>query len=51
MNVKNILVLGSKPSSMLPDIKVDKIYTANGSAERAHIYKQKYSNIPKRYQK
>ena len=46
MNVKNILVLGSKPSSMLPDIKVDKIYTANGSAERAHIYKQKYSNIP-----
>jgi len=40
-----ILVLGSKPDSKLPDVKVDKIYSANGAAERAANYKKKYSNI------
>jgi hypothetical protein len=39
-----VLVLGSKPDSMLPDIKVKKIYSANGAAERAVLYKKKYPN-------
>ena len=38
MSKKNILVLGSKPGSMLPNIKVEKIYTANGAAEKAQKY-------------
>jgi len=38
----NILVLGSKPDSKLPDLKVSKIYTANGAAERAEFYRKKY---------
>lgn len=42
---KYILVLGSKPESKLPDIKVEKIYSANGAAERATDYKKKYLNI------
>lgn len=37
-----VLVLGSKPNSQLPNIKVEKIYSANGSAERALEYKKKY---------
>tara|TARA_B100001123_G_C15344364_1_gene1036347 strand:- start:3242 stop:3940 length:699 start_codon:yes stop_codon:yes gene_type:complete len=41
---KNVLVLGSKPGSKLPDINVDKIYTANGAAERADYYRLKYPN-------
>ena len=40
-----ILVLGSKPDSKLPDIKVEHIYSANGAAERAAEYKKKYPNI------
>ena len=44
MNQKNILVLGSKPGSNLPDINVEKIYTANGAAERAEIYREKFKN-------
>lgn len=40
-----ILVLGSKPESKLPDVKVNKIYSANGAAERALEYKKKYPNI------
>ena len=39
----NILVLGSKPDSDLPDINVKKIYTANGAAERADYFRKKYS--------
>ena len=39
----NILVLGSKPESKLPDIHVDKIYTANGAAERSIYFRKKYS--------
>jgi len=38
----NILVLGSKPQSKLPDIHVDKIYTANGAAEKATYFRKKY---------
>tara|TARA_B110000971_G_C19989338_1_gene491160 strand:+ start:370 stop:1068 length:699 start_codon:yes stop_codon:yes gene_type:complete len=38
----NILVLGSKPESKLPDIRVDKIYTANGAAARAIEFRRKY---------
>jgi hypothetical protein len=38
----NILVLGSKPESKLPDIHVDKIYTANGAAERAIEFRKKH---------
>ena len=39
-----VLILGSKPESKLPNIKVKKIYSANGAAERATYYKQKYPN-------
>ena len=42
MLVNNILVLGSKPESKLPDLQVDKIYTANGAAERAINFDKKY---------
>lgn len=45
MSKKYVLVLGSKPDSKLPDIKVDKIYTANGAAERVLFYKKKYSSV------
>lgn len=38
----NVLVLGSKPNSKLPDMQVSKIYTANGAAERADLYRKKY---------
>jgi len=39
----NVLVLGSKPGSNLPDIEVKRIYTANGAAERADYYRKVYS--------
>ena len=42
---KYVLVFGSKPDSKIPDIKVKKIYSANGAAERAMLYKEKYPNI------
>jgi len=42
MLINNILVLGSKPESKLPDLQVDKIYTANGAAERAIHFRKKY---------
>ena len=42
MSINNILVLGSKPDSKLPNIEVDKIYTANGAAERAIHFRKKY---------
>ena len=44
MSKKNILVLGSKPGSMLPNIKVEKIYTANGAAEKAQKYLDRFPN-------
>ena len=42
MNLANILVLGSKPNSKIPDSHFDKIYSANGAAERALNYRNKY---------
>ena len=41
-----LLILGSKPDSQFPDVKVKKIYSANGAAERALDYKVKYPNTP-----
>ena len=46
LNEKNILILGSKNGSKLPNIKVDMIYSANGAAERAVMYKKLYPNVP-----
>ena len=43
-NQKNILILGSKHGSKLPNIKVDEIYSANGAAEKATIYKKFFPN-------
>ena len=36
-----VLVIGSKPNSIMPNIIPKKIYVANGAAERAIIYKEK----------
>ena len=44
MKSKNILVLGSKPNSNLPNVIVDKIYTANGAAEKGEIFRRFNSN-------
>ncbi len=41
---KNILVLGSKHNSELPDIPVSKIYAANAAVLRAIQYRKKYNN-------
>lgn len=40
-----ILVLGSKYDVKLPDLKFNKIYTANGAAKLANNYKNKYNDI------
>lgn len=40
--MNNILVLGSKQNSLLPDIKVKKIYSANAACEKADLYLKKY---------
>ena len=37
-NKKFVLVIGSKPDSKLPNISVEKVYSANGAAERAEKY-------------
>jgi len=37
-----VLVLGSKPESKLPNIDVSKVYSANGAAERALNYFNKF---------
>ena len=42
LSQKNVLVLGSKAESKLPDVSVDMIYSANGAAERAMHYKKYY---------
>lgn len=41
-----VLILGSKPESKLPDLEVDEIFSANAAAERGRIYKEKYNDIP-----
>jgi hypothetical protein len=40
----DVMVIGSKPNSVLPNFFISKIYTANGAAERGHIYKKKFNN-------
>ncbi|MDB4070125.1 hypothetical protein N9518_03450 [Candidatus Pelagibacter sp.] len=40
-----ILVLGSKPESILPKIRFQKIYAANGAAERSNFYKKTNTNL------
>ena len=42
---KCILVIGSKPKSFLPNIKPEKIYTANLAIERSDFYKKKNSDV------
>lgn len=42
MNENLILILGSKPDSKIPDIKVNKIFSANAAAERGRLYRLKY---------
>ena len=37
----DVLVIGSKPNSIIPNFPISKVYTANGAAERAKEY-QKY---------
>ncbi len=43
---KYILILGSKKDSIIPDIKVNRVYSANGAAEKARDYLNKYSDVP-----
>ncbi len=40
-----VLVLGSKPNSFIPNLSVKRIYSANGAAERAEIYRKKFNNV------
>ena len=40
--MSNILVLGSKPNSIVPNIFFEKVYTANGAAEIGKRYKRKF---------
>jgi len=42
MNKEIVLVIGSKPVAILPDINPKIIYVANGAAERAIMYKKKF---------
>ncbi|WP_440913806.1 hypothetical protein [Candidatus Pelagibacter sp.] len=39
-----VLVIGSKPDCVLPNVTPKKIYVANGAAERAITYKEKNSS-------
>jgi hypothetical protein len=39
---KYILVLGSKPNSNIPKVEVSHVYSANGAAHRASLYKDFY---------
>lgn len=38
----DVLVIGSKPNSVLPNFFIKNLYTANGAAERGYIYKKKF---------
>lgn len=42
---QNILVFGSMSPYKIPKIKVDEIFTSNGSAELASIYKNKITSV------
>ena len=46
-NEEFVLVLGSKPNSKIPKIKVNKIYCANGAAERGLAYQQYHAHVEK----
>ena len=46
MKNENVLVIGSKPKSIIPKILFKKIYTANGAAERVILYRKKYPKVP-----
>ena len=46
MQKEYVLVLGSKPNSIIPNVRVSNIYSANAAAERAAHYKKKF---PKTY--
>jgi len=39
-----VIVIGSKPNSIIPKINSSKVYTANGAAEVARKYKKYYPN-------
>ena len=45
MKSDNILVIGSKPDSIVPKLFFKKIYTANGAAERAISYRKKNPKV------
>tara|TARA_E500000178_G_scaffold332515_1_gene366409 strand:- start:9557 stop:10249 length:693 start_codon:yes stop_codon:yes gene_type:complete len=46
MHDNYVLVLGSKKDLIIPDIKVVRVYSANGAAEKARHYLNKYSDVP-----
>ena len=46
MNKNYVLILGSKKDLVIPDIKVERVYSANGAAEQARCYLKKYSDVP-----
>ena len=45
MKSGNILVLGSKPKAIIPKALFKKIYTANGAAEKAFLYRKKNPKV------
>ena len=40
----DVLVIGSKPNSIIPNFPINKVYTANGAAERAKEYQKYFQN-------
>lgn len=46
MNENYVLVLGSKKDLIIPDIEFARVYSANGAAEKARIYLNKYKDVP-----
>ena len=40
----DVLVIGSKPNSIIPNFFIKNVYTAQGAAERGNIYKKKFHN-------
>jgi hypothetical protein len=45
MNENYVLVLGSKKDLIIPDIQFARVYSANGAAEKAGIYLNKYKDV------
>tara|TARA_B100001057_G_C22601525_1_gene852962 strand:+ start:146 stop:850 length:705 start_codon:yes stop_codon:yes gene_type:complete len=46
MHENCVLILGSKKDLIIPDMKVARVYSANGAAEKARYYLNKYSDVP-----